>query len=212
MSLDHIHSEAYAKRYLDTHTDSQNQAYRMGYWNHFFVDSIMNAAKEGHTHLLEEGGGTCGIWRSLSFDRYTSVDISDSMTTAAGTLYPNDSNKQFILGDIFSGSLSPGGYSAIVANAFGVYYRPDVDHLRRFHELLAPNGVLFLAIDPVLTLKHFLAQPVADLVDKRVRPYLRISPGSFAEMITSAGFQLWLTADYTPAPNWKRRAFFLTKS
>ncbi len=212
MSFHHIHSESYAEKYLHTHTGPRDQTYRMNYWNHFFVDSIVNVGKESSTHLLEEGGGTCGIWRSLSFDRYTSIDVSEPMTAAAKTLYHNDSAKEFIVGDISSTSLSPGKYSAIIANAFGVYYRPDADRLQRFHELLAPNGLLFIAIDPVLNMKHFVAQPFATLVDRRVRPYFRISSDSLTRMARTAGLQPWLTVDFTPAPGWKRQAFLMTKA
>jgi hypothetical protein len=107
--------------------------------------------------------------------------------------------------------LQPGTYSAIIANAYGIYYRPDSEALRRFHTMLAPQGILFVAIDPVTDIKHALVSPMATLIDRHIRPYRRISANAFKNMARRAGFRLWLETDYTPAPDWKRKALFLIK-
>lgn len=206
-----IHSQDYAELYLDSHKNSAGQSYRMDYWNHFFLDSIINVGKQNPTHLLEEGGGTCGIWDLLSFDRYTSIDISEPMTEAASKLHAGTPERQFVQGDIFSEALIPSAYAGIVANAYGLYYRPNLGHLRRFHDLLSKDGLLFVAIDPVVKMKHMIAAPVASLIDRHVRPYSRVSSGSFEKMVARAGFKIWQTIDYTPAANWKRRAYILQK-
>jgi hypothetical protein len=57
-----IHSEAYAEMYTVSHEQAGSQQYRMSYWNHSFLDSLLNKDKQKPTHLLEEGGGTCGVW------------------------------------------------------------------------------------------------------------------------------------------------------
>jgi SAM-dependent methyltransferase len=205
------HSQSYADYYVSAHEKSDGQPYRMAYWNHFFLDSLLNKDKKAPTHLLEEGGGTCGIWKSLSFDRYTSVDISEPMTEAARQLYSGDAGKQFIHGDIFSEALVPGSYSAIVANAYGVYYRPNLESLRRFHDLMAEDGLLFVAIDPVVKLKHYIASPVAGLIDRHVRSYTRIPVKSFTQMVDLAGLKIWNSINFEPTPGWHRQAFILTK-
>lgn len=210
MRLD-THQKSYADLYLQGHKQSGSQQYRMDYWNHFFLDSLLNTGKQNPTHLLEEGGGTCGIWKSLSFDRYTSVDLSEAVTEAAHNLYQGDASKELILGDIFAQDLIPSAYNAIIANAYGLYYRPDLARLERFYHLLAENGFLFIAIDPILKMKHRVVAPIASLIDRHVRPYSRVSSRSFEQMLARTGFQVWQTIDYTPAPGWKRRAYILQK-
>ena len=211
MSVHDIYSKAYAQGYLDSHKDAKDESYRKQYWNHFFLDRMINPSLSGDSHLLEEGGGTCGVWNSLSYNRYTSVDLSPEMTETARALHVADKAKEFILGDIHSGTLPENEYSAIIANAYGVYYRPNFKHLKRFYDLSKRGGVLFVAIDPVQNIKHVLAAPFAKIINKHVRTYTRISSSEFVRMAEKAGFRVWMTTDYTPSPGWKRRAFFLMK-
>lgn len=211
MSIHDIYSKDYAQGYLDSHQKAKDETYRRQYWNHFFLNSVINPSVSGNTHLLEEGGGTCGIWESLSYDRYTSVDLSPEMTETARLLHGADKNKEFVLGDIYSSSLQENSYSAIIANAYGVYYRPDFQHLKRFYDLLKVDGILFVAIDPMQNIKHVLAAPVSGLINKHMRTYTRISSVAFVAMAKKAGFRIWMATDYTPSPGWDRQAFFLIK-
>lgn len=211
MSVHDIYSKAYAQSYLDSHKDAKDENYRKQYWNHFFLDRIINPSASGDAHLLEEGGGTCGIWNSLTYNRYTSVDLSPEMTETARALHAADKEKEFVLGDIHSKSLCENEYAAIIANAYGVYYRPDLKNLKRFYDLLKKGGVLFVAIDPVQNIKHVLALPFAGLINRHVRSYTRIPSSEFVRMAEMAGFRVWMTTDYTPSPGWDRQAFFLIK-
>lgn len=211
MSVHDIYSKAYADQYIGSHRGERDADYRMGYWNHFFLNCLQNPDASAQSHLLEEGGGTCGVWKTLNYNYYTSVDVSEEMNRAAQEFFSGDTNKKFISGNIFSPLLQENSFSAIVANAYGVYYRPDYEHLKRFYDLLRPKGLIFVAIDPDKNLKHKLAAPFSGLIDKHIRRYTRVSSKKFEDMALRAGFKVWMSVDYSPAQNWKRQAFFLLK-
>jgi trans-aconitate methyltransferase len=211
MTVHNIHSKDYAHSYLVSHKNAKDELYRKKYWNHFFIDRMVNPSSSADTHFLEEGGGTCGVWELLSYDYYSSVDLSVEMTSAARTMYASEQNKTFIVGDIFSSQLNDAEYSAIIANAYGIYYRPDYRHLKRFSDLLKKDGVLFVAIDPLQHIKHFLVAPFAGLINKKIRTYTRISISAFENMARAAGFRVWMAVDYEPSSGWYRRAYFLVK-
>lgn len=204
-------SAGYAQRYFLSHQGERGREYYESYWNHILIDRVINASSPVGSHLLEEGGGTCGIWSDLSFKKYTSVDISAEMIKSAGILHKGSDNKTFILGDIFSKELVVGAYSAIIANAYGIYYRPDFESLRRFCNLLSPGGILFVAVDPAQDIKHFLAAPFSRMIDKKLRRYTRVIIPLFEKMIKKAGFRVWLSVTYTPSPGWSRKAYILIK-
>ncbi len=207
-AVSNIHSRAYAESYLSSHLHGADGTYRKEYWNHFLLNAVI-APTEG-SHLLEEGGGTCGVWKHLNFSSYTSVDVSEEMILAARELHRGDSQKNFYQGSIKTVQLAAEQYDAIVANAFGVYYRPELDALKKLSACLKPDGLLFVAIDPANTLKHRFLWPLAGLINK-YRPYNRISESVFLKMTKQAGLRVWMSADYTPAPGWVRKAYFLTK-
>lgn len=209
--VNNIHSFEYAQTYLQSHGNSSDVTYRMNYWNHLFINQILNKDKTSPTHLLEEGGGTCGIWNLLQFDSYSSADISTEMTQMAQKLHGPALDKTFITGDIFTPGLVLNFYTAIIANAFGVYYRPNLQSLQRLYDLLSPGGMVFVAIDPLLNIKHYVLSPFAGLINKHYRRYTRLSSRTLEKMAKQAGFKVWLKVTYFPVPGWERQAFILIK-
>ena len=209
--MEKIHTAEYARHYCASH-ENPGEKYFRDYWNYLLINDLKTRDPRVESHLLDEGGGTCGIWKHLSFDNYTSVDVSEPMIAAAKNMHGgNAANKYFVHGDIFSPMLWPGAYTAIVSCVMGVYYRPRAAHFARLYELLAPGGMMFCAIDRPLKLRHILADPFADMIDRRARRYTRISQRRFLKLAEAAGFKLLTATDWQPAPGWTRRGFILTK-
>ncbi|MEM7651516.1 MAG: class I SAM-dependent methyltransferase [Pseudomonadota bacterium] len=211
----HSHLSAeYANQYVQSHNaDARDQNYFLSYWRYLMLDRLYADSPflQEDTNMLEEGGGTCGIWQELQYDHFTSVDLSTEMTQAAEKIYADDANKTFLVGDVFDASLAPDTYHVIMSNAFGNYYRPNAKYLQRFFELLKPGGCLSLATDPCQKPLHHLCEPVGDLIDRHVRLYTRISNQAFLKMASQVGFKVWLSTLYEAAPGWQRQYWFLRK-
>ena len=149
------------------------------------------------------GTGVTTTVLSGSVAHMTAVDTSPEMLRQAVEKAEKAgiTNLEFRLGDMFWEGLKPGTFDAVMIFNVLLYVPGQEAAMRRLHELLKPQGRLFVAAD---CLKYSLTK---DAVGKWYRsrtgkmPYVEFyTPGSLEGLVRAGGFKILEAERLYPRP------------